>query len=94
MTLVMFTQGETGNDDPTVVVRVNPPTLDKPFRFEFDVPQTTATAELGFAFQGIQLGLPTDGRWVVTVQARGGGKPVSIPLNVDSFVQRPAVANP
>ena len=88
--LVLFTRDENGNGDPTVQVEVRPPDGSQSLEFEFPVPQTTATAEIGFAFQNIQLGLPQDGRWEIDVRAREAGPLVTIPLEVGTMTPQPA----
>lgn len=88
--LVLLTAGEEGNADPTVRIDVIPPDGSEPLNFEFDVPEATATAELGFAYQNIQLGLPTDGRWTLSISTSGAGKPLSVPLTIDTPETAPA----
>ncbi|QUR69311.1 hypothetical protein [Mycobacterium spongiae] len=78
--LVTLTQAETDDPDPRVQVEIRPPTDDEPLLLEYELPEATTTAEVGFAIFAIEVKLPVDGRWVIVVS--GGAGAISLPLIV------------
>jgi hypothetical protein len=78
--LVVLTQAETDNPDRIVGVEIRPPTDDDPQLLEFELPEAAAGGEIGFAFFGIEVNFPVDGRWVIVIT--GGAGVVSLPLQV------------
>jgi hypothetical protein len=80
--LVVLTQAETGTSDRLVDVEIRPPTDDEPLHLEYELPESAAGGEIGFAFFRIEVKLPVDGRWVLVVT--GGAGVVSLPLIVTS----------
>jgi hypothetical protein len=78
--LVVLTQAETDDPDRCVEVEIRPPTDDAPHYLEFELPASAAGGEIGFAFFGIEVILPYDGRWVMVIT--GGAGVVSLPLMV------------
>jgi hypothetical protein len=78
--LVVLTQSETGSPERRIDVEIRPPTEDEPLNIEFELPDATTTAELGFAIFPIEVTLPVNGRWVLVVT--GGAGTISLPLIV------------
>jgi hypothetical protein len=78
--LVVLTQAETDDPDRRVEVEIRPPTDDDPHFLEFELPESAAGGEIGFAFFAIEVILPYDGRWVIVIT--GGAGVVSLPLMV------------
>ncbi len=81
-TLVLLTQTETDSPVRRVDVEARPPTDDEPLAFEYELPDAAAGGEIGFAFFGIDVCLPVDGRWVFVVTCGTGV--ISLPLLVSS----------
>ncbi|MGO8851235.1 hypothetical protein [Mycobacterium sp.] len=75
--LVVLTQAETDSPVRRVDVEIRPPTDDESFTIEFELPRSAADGEIGFAFFGIEVRLPSDGRWVFVVT--GGAGAISLP---------------
>lgn len=82
--LVVLTRADSDDSDPRVVVEIRPPTLEEPLEQTFMVPEASIGEFPGFAFFDIAVNLPTDGRWVVTVN--GGSDVISLPLLVAGWV--------
>jgi hypothetical protein len=78
--LVVLHQTETDDPDLRVDVEIKPPTDDEPLHREYDLPDSAAAGEIGFAFFPIEVKLPVDGRWVIVVT--GGPGKVTLPLLV------------
>ena len=85
--LVVLTLPDDDDSDPRVDVEITPPTLDAPMRTSFEAPEATLSEFPGFAFFGIDVTLPSDGRWVIDVTSGGAG--VSLPLVVNSWTAAP-----
>jgi hypothetical protein len=85
--LVVLTLPDDDDSDRRVDVEITPPTLDAPMRTTFEAPEATPGEFPGFAFFGIDVTLPSDGRWVIDVTSGGAG--VSLPLVVSSWTPAP-----
>jgi hypothetical protein len=85
--LVVLTQPGDDDSDPRVEVAIWPPSADAPKRASFEAPESVLGEFPGFAFFGIDVVLPSDGRWVVDVSS--GGETVSLPLVVSSWTPTP-----
>jgi hypothetical protein len=85
--LVVLTQPDDDASDRRVDVEITPPTLDAPIRTSFEAPEATLGEFPGFAYFGIDVMLPSDGRWVIDVTSGGAG--VSLPLVVSSRTPAP-----
>jgi hypothetical protein len=83
--LVVLTQVERDNPVRRVDVEIRPPTDDEPLHMDYELPAAAAGDEIGFAFFGIEVVLPFDGRWVIVVT--GGAGVVSLPLMVSGLTQ-------
>ncbi len=70
--LVVLTQSETGDSDRRLDVELVPPTGDEPVHFAYEVPESVVAAEIGFAYSGVEVSLPVDGRWVIVVTGGSG----------------------
>jgi hypothetical protein len=84
--LVVLTQPDD-DSDRRVDVEITPPTLDAPIRTWFEAPEAALGEFPGFAFFGIDVTLPSDGRWVIDVTSGGAG--VSLPLVVNTWPPAP-----
>lgn len=80
--LVVLTQAETDSPIRTINVEIKPPTVDASVNVEYTLPEAVAGGEIGFAYFGIEVALPVDGRWVFVVT--GGTGTFSLPLEVSS----------
>ena len=78
--LVVLTQAETDSPVRRVDVEIRPPTDDEPLKIEYELPGAAAGGEIGFAYFGIEVRLPVNGRWVFVVT--GGAGAISLPLVV------------
>lgn len=78
--LVVLTQAETDSPDRRLGVEIRPPTDDEPMTMEYELPESAAGGEIGFAFFDVEVSLPVDGRWVIVVT--GGPGVFSLPLHV------------
>ena len=78
--LVVLTQAETDCPERRVDVEIRPPTDDEPLNIEYELPEAAAGGEIGFAFFGIEVRLPSNGRWVFVLT--GGAGTISLPLEV------------
>ena len=90
--LVVLTRSDALSDnsgDRRVEVELMPPTGEAPLRRRFEVPEASIAEFPGFAFFGIDVSLPVDGRWVVVVT--GGNEAISLPLLVDAWVPPPSL---
>jgi hypothetical protein len=88
--LVVLTRGDGDSDNPDdrrVEVELMPPTGDAPVHRRFEVPEASIGEFPGFAFFGIDVSLPVDGRWVIVVT--GGTEAISLPLVVDTWTPPP-----
>jgi hypothetical protein len=85
--LVVLTLPDDDDSDRRVDVAITPPTLDAPMRASFEAPEATLGEFPGFAFFGIDVTLPSDGRWLIDVTSGGAG--VSLPLFVTSWTPAP-----
>jgi hypothetical protein len=81
--LVVLTLPDDDDSNRRVDVELTPPTPDPPIRMSFEVPDATLSEFPGFAFFGIDVALPSDGRWMIDVTS--GGEGVSIPLVVSAL---------
>ncbi len=83
--LVVLTRADAdaANSDRRVEVELMPPTGDEPVYRRFLVPEQSVGEFPGFAFFGIEVNLPVDGRWVVVVT--GGAEAITLPLLVSSW---------
>ena len=80
LVLVVLTQSETDSPVRGVEVEIRPPTDDDPLVLEYELPEAVAGGEIGFAFFGIEVRLPVNGRWVFVVTCGPGV--FSLPLEV------------
>src|ERR1700739_3188994 len=71
--LVVLTLPNDDDSGRRVDVEITPPTLDAPMRTSFEAPEATLGELPGFAFFGIDVTLPSDGRWGVEVTSGGAG---------------------
>ena len=85
--LVVLTGPDADGSDRRVDVEIRPPTDDAPICQWFEAPEAAVGELPGFAFFGLDVRLPVDGRWVVDVTS--GGKGVSLPLVVSSWTPAP-----
>jgi hypothetical protein len=85
--LVVLTLPDDDDSDRRIDVEITPPTLDAPLHTSFEAPEATLGEFPGFAFFGIDVTLPSDGRWVIDVTSGGAG--VSLPLVVSSWAPAP-----
>lgn len=85
--LVVLTRPDAEDSDRRVDVEIRPPTLDDPISEWFEAPEAAVGEFPGFAFFGIDVALPCDGRWVIDVTS--GGEGVSLPLVVSSWTPEP-----
>lgn len=80
-TLVVLTQPEESDTEPKIKVTITDPaggSVDG----QMDVPPASLGGEIGFVFFPIDISLPTDGRYVISVTSDKGS--VSLPLHVSS----------
>jgi hypothetical protein len=87
--LVVLTRADSDNSDPRVEVEFMPPTGDEPVYRRLQVPEASIGEYPGFAFFGIDVNLPVDGRWVIVVT--GGTEAITLPLLVDSWTPPPSL---
>jgi hypothetical protein len=80
--LVLLTQSETDSPVRQVDVEIRPPTDGEPLNIEYELPESAAGGEIGFAYFNVEVRLPTDGRWVFVVSCGAGV--TSLPLEVTS----------
>jgi hypothetical protein len=87
--LVVLTRADNGgnSDDRRVEVELMPPTGDQPVYRRFEVPEASIGEFPGFAFFGVDVNLPVDGRWVIVVT--GGADAISLPLLVNAWTSPP-----
>jgi len=85
--LVVLTRPDAEDRDRRVDVQIKPPTPDGPISKWFEAPEAAVGEFPGFAFFGIDVRLPFDGRWVIDVTSAGAG--VSLPLIVDAWTREP-----
>lgn len=79
--LVVLTQAETDSPVRRINVEIRPPTVDGSVNVQYELPEAAAAGgEIGFAYFGISVCLPVDGRWVFVVT--GGTGTFSLPLEV------------
>jgi hypothetical protein len=78
--LVVLTQAETDCPVRQIDLEIRPPTDDEPLTIAYELPEAAAGGEIGFAFFGIEVRLPANGRWVFVVT--GGAGTFSLPLEV------------
>lgn len=79
--LVVLIQPEDSDSEPKIKVTITDPagnTQD----VQMDVPQDSLGGEIGFVYFPIQMPLPVDGRYSISVSSDGGF--VSLPLRVSS----------
>ena len=81
--LVVLTQPDGDDSDRRIDVTITSPTLDPPIRTWFEAPEAVLGEFPGFAFFGIDVVLPSDGRWSIDVSS--GGTAVSLPLVVSTW---------
>jgi hypothetical protein len=87
-TLVVLTLPDDDDSDQRVDVEITSPTLDAPLRTSFEAPDATLGEFPGFAFFGIDVRLPSDGRFVIDVTSGRWG--VSLPIVVSSWAPAPS----
>jgi hypothetical protein len=90
--LVVLTRADAdrdNSDDRRVEVELMPPTGEAPVLRRFEVPEASIGQLPGFAFFGIDVNLPVDGRWVIVVT--GGTEAISLPLVVDTWAPPPSL---
>ncbi|MGE2731426.1 hypothetical protein ACQI4F_18275 [Mycolicibacterium vaccae] len=78
-TLIVLIAPEPFDQAAKIDVRFTDPTgetLDE----QFDVPQSSMGGEIGFVYYPVRLPVPVNGRYLLTVSARGGF--VSLPVRV------------
>jgi hypothetical protein len=85
--LVVLTQPDDDDSDRRIDVTITSPTLDPPIRTWFEAPEAALGEFPGFAFFGIDVVLPSDGRWSIDVSSGGAG--VSLPLVVSTWTPAP-----
>ena len=78
--LVVLTQAETDSPVRRVEVEIMPPTDDESLVIGYELPEAAVGGEIGFAFFGVEVRLPVNGRWVFMVT--GGTGTFSLPLMV------------
>ncbi len=84
--LVVLTRAGAGNSDISdrrFEVELMPPTGDEPIYRRFEVPESSMGEFPGFAFFGMEVNLPVDGRWVIVVT--GGAEAITLPLLVTGW---------
>jgi hypothetical protein len=81
--LVVLTRADTDDSDRRVEVELIPPTGDQPIHRRFEVPEASIGEFPGFAFFGVDVSLPVDGRWVIVVT--GATEAITLPLLVDTW---------
>jgi hypothetical protein len=81
--LVVLTRSDNDNSDRRVEVELIPPTGDAGVLRRFEVPAASIGEFPGFAFFGVDVSLPVDGRWVIVVT--GGTDAITLPLLVDTW---------
>lgn len=86
--LVVLTRGDSDNSDRRVEIELIPPTGEEPVLRRFEVPPASIGEFPGFAFFGMDVTLPVDGRWVVVVT--GGTEAITLPLLVDAWTPPPS----
>jgi hypothetical protein len=91
LVLVVLTRADSNNsdDDRRVEVELMPPTGEAPVHRRFEVPAASIGEFPGFAFFGIDVNLPVDGRWVIVVT--GGTEAITLPLLVDAWTPPPSL---
>ena len=85
--LVVLTQPDGDDSDRRIDVTITSPTLDPPIRTWFEAPEAVIGEFPGVAFFGIDVVLPSDGRWSIDVSS--GGAAVSLPLVVSTWTPAP-----
>jgi len=85
--LVVLTRPDVDDSSRWVDVEMRPPTEDAPISKWFEVPEAAVGEFPGFAFFGLDVTLPVDGRWTIDVTSDGAG--VSLPLVVSSWSPEP-----
>lgn len=80
-TLVVLIQPEPSDRSPKIDVKVTGPTGNSE-NAQLDVPESSLGGEVGFVFFPMQVPLPVDGRYLISVSSNNGF--VSLPLNVSS----------
>src|SRR5215211_2650367 len=78
LVLVVLTQAESPDPGRELVLEVIPPSGDDRLQIPFELPEAVLGGEIGFAFFPIEMGLPSNGRYVFLVT--GGGATISLPL--------------
>ena len=81
VTLIVLIQPEPLDQTPTVDVKVTSPQGDS-HEMNLEVPQSSLGGEVGFVLLPLGIPVPVDGRYVLSISARGGF--VSLPLKVIS----------
>ena len=84
--LVVLTRADTSDSnafDRRVEVELIPPTGEAPVLRRFEVPEASVGEFPGFAFFGVDVNLPVNGRWVIVVT--GATEAITLPLLVDAW---------
>jgi hypothetical protein len=84
--LVVLTRADTSDSDASdrrVEVELMPPTGEAPILRRYEVPEASIGEFPGFAFFGVDVSLPVDGRWVIVVT--GATEAITLPLVVDAW---------
>ncbi len=87
--LVVLTRRDSDDSDRRIEVELIPPTGEAPVTRRFEVPEASVGEFPGFAFFGIDVNLPVDGRWVIVVT--GGTEAITLPLLVDAWTPPPSL---
>ena len=85
--LVVLTRADTSDGnafDRRVEVELIPPTGEAPVLRRFEVPEASVGEFPGFAFFGVDVNLPVNGRWVIVVT--GATEAITLPLLVDAWI--------
>jgi hypothetical protein len=85
--LVVLTRPDADDSDRRIDVEIKPPTEGAPISEWFEVPEAAIGEFPGFAFFGLDVRLPVDGRWTIGVTSCGAG--VSLPLLVNAWTPEP-----
>ncbi len=80
-TLVVLIQPEPSDQNPKIDIKITDPTGSSG-DVQLDVPDSSLGGEVGFVFFPMQVPLPIDGRYLISVSSNHGF--VSLPLTVSS----------
>ena len=82
LALVLLTRRDDDSPDRTARIDVVPPGGGDAMSLTFDVPRSTAGADVGFAYTVVSGVFPYDGTYLFNVSS-GGTSSIEIPLTVD-----------